>query len=176
VKVRASLRAHWHTQLGAPSRSDRPCRRHKPTGCRCVRTAGMPGAHPNRPIVYPTRHSLAASAVAVSAQSRWEDHDGCACVCQPTLETRCSQQSLAPWIIRIRHGTQPDEKAACALRVEPVHGSTHVRVPVVRARVHPPAGAKRPRGSRSVSRLRRGSFASDPRPSPIRNLKLHENL
>ena len=124
VKVRASLRAHWHTQLGAPSRSDRPCRRHKPTGCRCVRTAGMPGAHPNRPIVYPTRHSLAASAVAVSAQSRWEDHDGCACVCQPTLETRCSQQSLAPWIIRIRHGTQPDEKAACALRMEPPGGST----------------------------------------------------
>ena len=84
----------------------------------------MPGAHPNRPIVYPTRHSLAASAVAVSAQSRWEDHDGCACVCQPTLETRCSQQSLAPWIIRIRHGTQPDEKAACALRMEPPGGST----------------------------------------------------
>ena len=48
----------------------------------------------------------------------------------PPTSTRCKAPSLAigqspaPWIIRIRYGTQPDETAACALRVEPPGGST----------------------------------------------------
>jgi len=37
----------------------------------------------------------------------------------------CIGRSLAPWIIRTRHGPQPEEIAACALHVEAAGGSTH---------------------------------------------------
>ena len=49
----------------------------------------------------------------------------------PPTSKRCKPpsfaigQSLAPWIIRIGHGPQSDEQAACALRVEAPGGSTH---------------------------------------------------
>ena len=49
----------------------------------------------------------------------------------PPTSKRCNApsfgigQSLAPWIIRPRHGPQPDEQAACALHFEPPGGSTH---------------------------------------------------
>ena len=37
----------------------------------------------------------------------------------------CIGRAFLPWIIRTRYGPQPEEKAACALRVEPPGGSTH---------------------------------------------------
>ncbi len=39
----------------------------------------------------------------------------------------CIGRSLAPWIIRTRHGPQPEEKAACALRVEPLASDSSTR-------------------------------------------------
>ena len=49
----------------------------------------------------------------------------------PPTSRRCKApcfgigRSLAPWIIRPRYGTPPDEQAACALRAEAPGGSTH---------------------------------------------------
>jgi hypothetical protein len=49
----------------------------------------------------------------------------------PPTSKRCQApslaigQSLAPWTIRIRPGTQPEEKAACSLHVEAPGGPTY---------------------------------------------------
>ena len=49
------------TRVGTPSPAARPCRRHRPTGSRWVRPAGMSDGHPDRPIVYPSLQSLLGS-------------------------------------------------------------------------------------------------------------------
>ena len=46
------------TRVGTPSPASRPCRRHRPTGTRSVRPAGMSDGHPDRPIVHPSVQSL----------------------------------------------------------------------------------------------------------------------
>jgi hypothetical protein len=110
------------TRVGTPSPAARPCRRHRPTGSLWVRPAGMSDGHPDSPIVHRTLQSLLGSpsveTLLVVGPS-------------PPTSRRCKApsfaigQSLAPWIIRTRHGPQPEAKAAWSLHVEAPGGSPH---------------------------------------------------
>ena len=92
-----------------------------------------------------------------------------------TVPSFCIGRALAPWIIRTRHGPQPEEKAACSLHVEAPGGPTPATGDprLVQAQVHPPARAVRSRPFVSAGPFCRGSFALGTGRSPRRRRKPH---
>ncbi len=73
----------------------------------------------------PWNMQRAACSVQHGTCSMLRAHAACNVREVSSAQSFCIGRAFLPWIIRTRHGPQPEEKAACSLHVEAPGGPTH---------------------------------------------------